>query len=174
VTCVAYSYVGPQVTRAVYRNGTIGKAKDHLEETTRRMDTWLQKNVGGRAFVSVNKALVTQSSSAIPFIPLYVVVLSKVMKEKGVEENCIMQMRRLFADRLYQGGQVPVDENGFIRMDDSEMRDDIQVEVARRWKLLTMETLGQLADVEGYHKDFLRLFGFGIPGVDYSADVDIG
>ena len=171
---VAYSYIGPEVTRAVYRNGTIGAAKDHLEDTAHHLDKAMKAS-GGRAFVSVNKALVTQSSSAIPFIPLYFVFLMRVMKQKGVHEDCIHQIYRLFAERLYNKRSlldVPVDEAGRIRVDDLEMRADIQAEVSRLWDNVTDMNLHQLADVDGYNKDFLKLFGFGLQGVDYNADVD--
>jgi len=169
---VAYSYIGPEVTYAVYRNGTIGAAKDHLESTAKRLDDRLKKNKG-RAFVSVNKALVTQSSSAIPFIPLYFVLLMKVMKKKGVHEDCIHQIYRLFAERLYTGKDIITDEQGRIRVDDWELREDIQKEVQELWKQVSTENVKQIADVEGYHSDFLKLFGFGLKGVDYDADVQV-
>lgn len=169
---VAYSYVGPAVTHAVYRSGTIGAAKDHLEATAKKLDERLKKK-GGRAFVSVNKALVTQSSSAIPFIPLYFTILMKVMKDKGLHEECIHQMTRLFAERLYTGKPVPVDDEGRIRVDDWEMRDDVQAEVAKIWQNVSSENVKALADVKGYHEGFLKLFGFGVAGVDYNADVKI-
>ncbi|MBZ0165533.1 MAG: trans-2-enoyl-CoA reductase family protein [Candidatus Omnitrophica bacterium] len=172
-TTVAYSYVGPEVTQGVYRNGTIGRAKDHLERTANALNARLQKNINGRALISVNKALVTQSSSAIPFIPLYFVVLSKVMKSKGIEEDTIMQISRLFHDYLYCGQAPITDEAGFIRLDDFELRDDVQELVNTRWAQLTQENLADSADLEGYQVDFLRLFGFGLPDVDYDADVDV-
>lgn len=168
---VAYSYIGPEITRRLYRDGTIGKAKDDLEATALRLDQRLRK-IQGRAVVSVNKALVTQSSSAIPVIPLYFVLLNKVMKGKGVYEDCIAQMYRLFATRLYAGGSIPVDEKGLVRMDDWEMREDVQSQVQASWDKLSDENLPQLADLEGYHQEFLGLFGFGCAGVDYDADVD--
>lgn len=168
---VAYSYVGPEITRTIYREGTIGKAKDHLEMTARKLDERLKK-INGRALVSANKALVTQSSSAIPVIPLYFVLLNKVMKDKGVYEDCIAQIYRLFAARLYAGGPIAVDDRGLIRMDDFEIRPDVQAQVQQNWDKLTDANIAQLADLEGYHEDFLRLFGFGLKGVDYGADVD--
>ncbi len=168
---VAYSYLGPELTRTIYREGTIGRAKDHLEATARKLDERLKK-IKGRAFVSVNKALVTQSSSAIPVIPLYFVLLNKVMKANGTYEDCIAQICRLFTARLYTGGPVPVDEKGLVRVDDLELRADVQAEVNARWAKLTNENLSQLADLDGYHEEFLRLFGFGLKGVDYNADVD--
>lgn len=170
---VAYSYIGPDVTTAVYRNGTIGAAKDHLEATAHRLDEYM-KTIGGRALVSVNKALVTQSSSAIPFIPLYFVLLMKIMKAKGVHEDCIHQIHRLFAHRLYNSrplGQIPTDSQGRVRIDDHEMREDVQREVAKLWEIVSDGNVSQIADVEGYNKDFLKLFGFGLKGVDYEADV---
>jgi len=171
---VAYSYIGPDVTTPVYRNGTIGAAKDDLEATAHRLDAHMKK-IGGRALVSVNKALVTQSSSAIPFIPLYFVLLMKIMKEKNVHEDCIHQIYRLLSQRLYNGrtlDQVPTDSEGRVRVDDWEMREDVQAEVAKLWKIVANENLSQIADVKGYNSDFLKLFGFGLKGVDYSADVE--
>ncbi|MDE2028334.1 MAG: trans-2-enoyl-CoA reductase family protein [Candidatus Omnitrophica bacterium] len=170
---VAYSYIGPDVTTPVYRNGTIGAAKDDLEATAHRLDERMKK-IGGRALVSVNKALVTQSSSAIPFIPLYFVLLMKVMKAKGLHEDCIHQIYRLFAQRLFNGmplAKIPTDDQGRVRVDDFEMRQDVQAEVGKLWTIVGNENLSQIADVEGYNKDFLKLFGFGLNGVDYEADV---
>jgi enoyl-[acyl-carrier protein] reductase/trans-2-enoyl-CoA reductase (NAD+) len=172
VKTVAYSYIGPELTRAIYRNGTIGRAKDHLEATAKILDERLKK-IGGRALISVNKALVTQSSSAIPFIPLYFVLLKKVMKEKHIEEDCIQQIYRMFSQRLYAGNDIPVDQNGFIRLDDWEMRKDVQEEVDQAWKKLNEQNLPQLADIDGYEEDFLKLFGFGIPHVDYNSDIEV-
>lgn len=171
VVTVAYSYIGPEITKSIYRNGTIGRAKDHLEATAHELDERMKK-IRGRALISVNKALVTQSSSAIPVIPLYFVLLNKVMKEKGVYEDCIAQVHRLFSTRLYAGGPILVDEKGLIRMDDWEMRKDVQSQVRSNWEKLNDKNLDQFADMEGYHKEFLKLFGFGFEGVDYAADVD--
>ena len=171
---VAYSYIGPDVTKPVYRNGTLGAAKDHLEATAHRLDERMKK-IGGRALVSVNKALVTQSSSAIPFIPLYFVILMKVMKQKGLDEYCIHQMYRLFSERLYNGrplSQIPVDDKGRVRIDDREMRSDVQEEVRHLWEQVDSGNLPKVADIQGYNDDFLKLFGFGFQGVDYNADVD--
>ena len=175
VLTVAYSYIGPEVTYAVYRNGTIGAAKNHLEKTAHELDARL-KSLDGRALISVNKALVTQSSSAIPFIPLYFVILMKVMKEKGIDEECIQQIYRLFSERLYTGkpmAQIPVDKEGRIRIDDWEMRPDVQKEVMAIWAQINTGNLNDLADVSGYEQNFLKLFGFGLKGVDYEADVNI-
>lgn len=170
-TTIAYSYIGPELTEAVYRKGTIGRAKDHLEATAFQISEQL-KDINGKAYVSVNKALVTQSSSAIPVIPLYISLLYKVMKEKGLHEGCIEQMQRLFQDRLYSGAEIAVDEKGRIRVDDLEMREDVQAKVAALWLQATTESLPELGDLAGYKKDFLNLFGFDVAGVDYEADTN--
>jgi enoyl-[acyl-carrier protein] reductase/trans-2-enoyl-CoA reductase (NAD+) len=170
-TTVAYSYIGPSLTEAVYRKGTIGRAKDHLEATAFSITDSL-KEIGGKAYVSVNKALVTQASSAIPVIPLYISLLYKIMKEEGIHEGCIEQIQRLFKDRLYSGSEVPVDEKGRIRIDDWEMRDDVQAKVAKLWLEATTETLPSIGDLAGYRNDFLNLFGFEFAGVDYNADTN--
>ncbi|TRW23099.1 trans-2-enoyl-CoA reductase family protein [Flavobacterium zepuense] len=168
---VAYSYIGPALTEAVYRKGTIGRAKDHLEATAFEITDSL-KDIHGKAYVSVNKALVTQASSAIPVIPLYISLLYKIMKAEGVHEGTIEQIQRLYAERLYTGGEVPVDEKGRIRIDDWEMRDDIQQKVAALWEQATTENLAELGDLEGYRDDFYNLFGFGLNGVDYKAEAN--
>ena len=170
-TTVAYSYIGPSLTEAVYRKGTIGRAKDHLEATAFAITESL-KPIGGKAFVSVNKALVTQASSAIPVIPLYISLLYKIMKEEGIHEGCIEQIQRLYQDRLYTGKPIPTDEKGRIRIDDWEMREDVQEKVATLWKQATTENLAEIGDLEGYRKDFMNLFGFDFEGVDYKADTD--
>jgi len=169
-TTVAYSYIGPDVTRPVYRNGTIGAAKDHLEATAFTITDNL-KSIGGKAYVSVNKALVTQASSAIPVIPLYISLLYKIMKAKGIHEGCIEQMQRLFSERLF-GGDLALDEKGRIRVDDLEMREDVQGEIAELWKNATSENLSEIGDLQGYSDEFFSLFGFKVPGVDYAADVN--
>lgn len=168
---LAYSYIGPAVTEAVYRNGTIGRAKDHLEATAFKI-TDKMSDIGGKAYVSVNKALVTQASSAIPVIPLYISLLYKVMKHEGVHEGCIEQIQRLFASRLYANGNVPTDDKGRIRIDDWEMRKDIQEKIAKLWDQATTETLPEIGDLEGYNTDFFNLFGFKVPGVNYERDVN--
>jgi enoyl-[acyl-carrier protein] reductase/trans-2-enoyl-CoA reductase (NAD+) len=168
---VAYSYIGPKVTEPVYRKGTIGMAKDHLEATAFKITEDLAK-IGGKAFVSVNKALVTQASSAIPVIPLYISLLYKIMKANGSHEGCIEQIQRLFSARLYTNGGIPVDEKGRIRIDDWEMDDAVQKEVAELWKGATTENLPAIGDLNGYKSDFLNLFGFGLDGVDYAAEAN--
>ena len=164
---VAYSYIGPELTHPMYLNGSIGMAKRHLaktaQEITRQFD-------GIKAYLSVNKALVTQSSAAIPIVPLYISILYKVMKEMGLHEGCIEQMYRLFHERLF-ADPVPVDEEGRIRLDDWEMRPEVQEKVSEIWKELSTENVEQLADIDGYWADFYEMFGFGLPGVEYEADV---
>lgn len=170
-TTIAYSYIGPEVTEAVYRKGTIGRAKDHLEATAFEITEKL-KDINGKGFVSVNKALVTQASSAIPVIPLYISLLYKIMKAEGIHEGCIEQIQRLYAERLYAGNAVPTDDKGRIRIDDLEMRADVQERIAKLWLESTTETLVELGDLAGYKQDFLNLFGFGFEGIDYQADVN--
>ena len=170
-TTVAYSYIGPEVTEAVYRKGTIGRAKDHLEATAFEITKDLA-SLNGKAYVSVNKALVTQASSAIPVIPLYISLLYKIMKAEGIHEGCIEQIQRLYQQRLYSGQAVPTDDQGRIRIDDWEMREDVQARVAALWKESTTESLPEIGDLAGYKQDFLNLFGFGFEGVDYLADAN--
>ena len=165
---LAYSYIGPEVTEPVYRKGTIGRAKDHLEATAFEITDAL-KDIGGKAYVSVNKALVTQASSAIPVIPLYISLLYKTMKEKGLHEGCIEQMQRLFQDRLFSGKEIPTDDKNRIRIDDWEMRDDVQAKVKELWTIADTDNLTEIGDLAGYKNDFLNLFGFGFDGVDYKA-----
>ena len=168
---LAYSYIGPSVTEPIYRKGSIGGAKDHLEATAKNMTERLKSN-GLRAYVSVNKALVTQASSAIPVIPLYITVLFKVMKARKLHEGCIEQIQRLYADKLFSGAEVPLDEAGRIRIDDWEMRDDVQEEMKQIWDVISTETIHKMGDPCGYTRDFRQLFGFGVKYVDYHLDVD--
>jgi len=170
-TTVAYSYIGPSLTEAVYRKGTIGRAKDHLETTAFSITDSLA-DINGKAYVSVNKALVTQASSAIPVIPLYISLLYKIMKEEGIHEGCIEQIQRLYQERLYTGEAIITDEKGRIRVDDLEMRSDVQEKIAKLWSEATTENLADLGDLEGYTSDFYNLFGFGFDGVDYKADTN--
>ena len=130
------------------------------------------KAFNGQAVVSVDKAVVTQASSAIPVIPLYISLLYKIMKAEGIHEGCIEQIQRLYADRLYSGEAVPTDDKGRIRIDDWEMRADVQERIAKLWGESTTETLVELGDLAGYKQDFLNLFGFGFDGVDYQADAN--
>jgi enoyl-[acyl-carrier protein] reductase/trans-2-enoyl-CoA reductase (NAD+) len=170
VQTLAYSYIGPEVTWPIYKNGTIGRAKEDLERVQRALDAKLAP-IHGKAWVSVNKALVTQASSAIPVVPLYISLLYKVMKAEGTHEDCIEQMDRLLRDRLYNGKPLP-DEAGRIRVDDWEMAPQVQKLVGERWQEVDTENFTTLGDFAGYQSSFLRLFGFGLEGVDYAADTD--
>ncbi len=171
VKTVAYSYIGPELTWPIYTDGTIGQAKKDVETSCAKLDAKLKASLGGEAFVSVNKALVTQASSAIPVVPLYISILYKEMKAKGLHEGCIEQIERLFSDRLYAADRK-LDEAGRIRIDDWEMRDDIQASVAEIWNSVSNENFSEVSDFKGYKDEFLKLFGFGIDGVDYDAEVD--
>lgn len=168
-TSVAYSYIGPEVTWSIYKNGTIGLAKNDLEAASKRIDAMLKANGYGRAMISVNKALVSQASSAIPVVPLYISILYKLMKAKGVHEGCIEQMQRLFATQLYSGNAIDFDDAGRVRVDDWEMTPDIQDAVKEIWPQVTTENLADLTDIDGYRTEFLKMFGFGMDGVDYEA-----
>jgi enoyl-[acyl-carrier protein] reductase/trans-2-enoyl-CoA reductase (NAD+) len=174
VVTVAYSYIGPEVTYAIYRNGTIGKAKEDLENTAARLTAKL-KDLNAKAWVSVNKAVVTQASSAIPVVPLYLAILLKVMAEKKVDEGCIEQIQRLFATLLYRAdGALPAaDEAGRLRVDDWEMRPDVQEAVKKIWPEVTTANLNDLTAFPRYQVEFLKLFGFGFPGVNYEAEVEL-
>lgn len=171
VITVNYSYIGPQLTHAIYKDGTIGKAKEDMKLTADKLNQKL-KNLQGEAIVSVNKAVVTQASAAIPVVPLYISLLFKVMKEKGTHEGCIEQMYRLFHDYLYASHSQSRDAEGFIRLDDLEMQDDIQRKIMALWPQITTENIAELADLKGYCDDFYRLFGFNIAGINYDAEVD--
>jgi enoyl-[acyl-carrier protein] reductase/trans-2-enoyl-CoA reductase (NAD+) len=171
-TAMAYSYIGPSHTWPIYKDGTIGRAKIDLERAARAIDARLKAHGNGRAFISVNKALVTQASSAIPVVPLYISILYKVMKEMGLHEGCAEQMQRLFATQLYNGNAPKFDSEGRVRIDDWEMRPDVQAKVAEIWPQVTTENLAQLTDIAGYRAEFLKLFGFGLPGINYDADVE--
>ena len=165
---VAYSYIGPEITWPVYTNGTIGQAKKDVE----RAAAAITEKHDCAAYVAVNKAVVTQASSAIPVVPLYISILIKVMKAKGTHEDCIEQMVRLFNDRLYSD-DLNLDSAGRIRVDDWEMEPDVQQAVADIWPGITSETLYAQSDYAGYQKNFLNLFGFELPGVDYDEDVEV-
>lgn len=171
VKTVAYSYLGPKLTYAIYKQGTIGRAKEDLKVTADRLNAKLMR-LGGAAVISVDKAVVTQASAAIPVVPLYISILFKVMKEKGTHEGCIEQIDRLMREHLYAAHPVSHDSDGYIRLDDLEMRDDIQKTVEALWPTITPDNLEALTDVAGYRNDFYRLFGFNVAGIDYDAEVD--
>lgn len=166
---VAYSYIGPELTYPIYFDGTIGQAKRHLENTAKVMREKFPKL---QSYVSVNKALVTQASAAIPIVPLYFAILYKVMKQAGNHEGCIEQISRLFKEKLLEE-QVPVDEEGRIRMDDWELSEEVQKKVVEAWKQVTTENVTEISDIEGYWEDFYQMFGFHLSGVDYGKDVDV-
>ncbi len=168
---LAYSYVGPQMTHAVYREGTIGKAKDDLERTAGKITADF-KDSGVKGYVSINKAVVTQASAAIPVISLYISALFKTMKKMNNHEGTIEQMYRMFSDRLYSG-DLKLDGKGRICMDDWEMKPEVQEQVTKLWSEATNENVNEISDLEGYKQEFFRLFGFEFDAVDYSADVDI-
>ncbi len=170
VKTVAYTYIGPAITHRIYREGTIGRAKAHLEATAKELSNTLS-SVNGEALISVNKALVTQASAAIPVVPLYISILFKKMKEKGSHEDCIEQMQRLLCERLYS--KEGRDNEGRIRMDDWEMEKDIQDAVSAVWDNVSTDNLGSETDIDSYMHCFYRLFGFGLDGVDYDAPVEI-
>ena len=166
---VAYSYIGPKLTHPIYYDGTIGQAKKDLYKAADE----LQEEAGGlKAYVSVNKAVVTQSSAAIPIVPLYMSLLFKVMKEKGLHEGCIEQMYRLVHDRLCLE-DVVTDENRLIRLDDYEMKPEVQDAVAGLWEQVSKDNITQLGDIEKYWQEFYEIFGFRVDGVNYEADVNI-
>jgi enoyl-[acyl-carrier protein] reductase/trans-2-enoyl-CoA reductase (NAD+) len=169
---VAYSYIGPQVTWPIYKDGTIGKAKENLEQAGQRIDAILKMH-RGRAFVSVNKAVVTQASSAIPVVPLYVSLLFKVMKPAGTHEGCIEQIQRLFEKQMYNGNALEFDDAGRVRLDDLEMKPEIQKAVFDVWPKVTTETLDVYGDFAGYQSDFLKNFGFGLAGIDYEQATEV-
>ena len=168
---VAYSYIGPALSHPIYRDGTIGEAKKDLEARAHQIDASL-KAIGGAAYVSVNKGLITRSSSVIPIIAEYLAVLFKVMKRRGTHEGCIEQMERLFAERLYTAdGVVPVDEEGRIRMDDWEMDPAVQAQIDQIMPQITEENVSELADLAGIRHDFLSVNGFDVAGVDYTQEI---
>ncbi len=170
VISLAYDYIGPELTHPIYKNGTIGKAKEDLHKTAHSLNTQLQK-YHGQALLSVNKALVTQASAAIPVVPLYISLLYKLMKAKGTHEGCIEQISRLFKDKLYSANTSERDPEGRIRMDDLEMQADVQQKIRELWPLVTSENLCDLTDIEGYLTEFHRLFGFEFSDINYDADV---
>jgi len=170
---LAYSYIGPSFSWPIYRDGTIGQAKLHLEKTAQTLNEQYRATKGLRAFVCINKAVVTRASAVIPVIPLYISTLFKVMKERNIHEDCVDQMIRLFSERLYRkgDGQIPVDAEGRIRIDDLEMGSSVQNEVSARLARIDESNLYSLADPDGFKSDFLRAHGFEVPGVDYGREV---
>jgi enoyl-[acyl-carrier protein] reductase/trans-2-enoyl-CoA reductase (NAD+) len=172
---LAYSYIGPEITWPIYRDGTIGQAKKDLERAANDLDAALAGKLGGNAWVSVNKAVVTQASAAIPVVPLYLSVLPMIMKKKNLEEGPLEQMRRLFTDFLCAAQPMKLDEARRLRLDDREMRSDVQAGVASLWPRVTTENLREITDFAGFQKEFRGLFGFEVEGVDYEqpAETDL-
>jgi enoyl-[acyl-carrier protein] reductase/trans-2-enoyl-CoA reductase (NAD+) len=173
---VAYSYIGPELTYPIYRSGTIGRAKEHLEATARALTQRLGDRLGGAAHVAVNKALVTQASSAIPVVPLYISILYKVMKAQGTHEGTAEQIARLFHDHIGPGRQPTLDAEGRIRIDDRELAPSVQSQVTALWDQVTTDNLFAITDYAGFKREFRSLFGFEVAGVDYAqaVETDIG
>lgn len=167
---VAYSYIGPALSHAIYRDGTIGEAKKHLEKTASSLKD-IMKSIEGDAFVSINKGVVTRSSAVIPIMPFYISILYKVMKRNGTHEGCIEQCERLFSERLYSGAPILVDENGLIRLDEFEMDQNVQKEVAETIHKIEEANLNEMTDFKGFLHDFYIIHGFDVEGVDYTADI---
>ena len=167
---IAFSYIGSEHTRYLYRDGTIGAAKKDLEQKAKHINTMLSA-VDGSALISINKALITRASAVIPAVPLYTALLYRIMKDKNLHEGCIQQMYRLYHDFLFSGNTPKVDAKGRIRIDDWEMRPDVQREVGALWNEIDQENIEELTDIQGLRDEFLRHHGFGMPGVDYSQDV---
>lgn len=168
---VNYTYIGSEITWPIYHHGTLGRAKADLDRAASELAAVLAP-LGGEARVCVMKGLLTVASSAIPGLPLYFSLMFRIMKELGTHEGCIEQVNRLFRTRLYGGGELQLDEAGRIRMDDWEMADEVQDYVRRHWPLVNQENLAEVADAVGYARGFYELYGFGMEGVDYAADVD--
>lgn len=171
IQTVAYSYIGTDLTWPIYWHGTLGKAKEDLDLAAQIINQKL-KTKGGAAYVAVLKSIVTQSSSAIPMMPLYISILFKIMKEKSIHESCIEQVHRLFANKLYTGKEPETDERNRLRLDDLELREDVQKTLREILGQINNDNINQLTDYPGYKSDFLRLFGFGLEGVDYSAELN--
>jgi enoyl-[acyl-carrier protein] reductase/trans-2-enoyl-CoA reductase (NAD+) len=169
---LAYSYIGPEITWPIYRDGTIGQAKKDLERAAKDLDSTLANQLGGNAWVSVNKAVVTQASAAIPVVPLYLSLLPIAMKKRNLEEGPLEQMRRLFADFLCTGQAPKLDEARRLRLDDREMRPDVQAEVAALWPRVTTENLREVSEFAGFQREFRGLFGFEVDGVDYEQPTE--
>jgi enoyl-[acyl-carrier protein] reductase / trans-2-enoyl-CoA reductase (NAD+) len=171
-TVVTYSYIGNPLTWPMYHHGTIGRAKEDLESRINALHERLKTELGGRVYLSINKAVITQASSAIPVIPLYVSILYKVMDEKGINEEPIHQMARLFTEQLGPGQTPTLDENRRIRLDDRELRADVLAEVSERWEQANTDNFRDLSDFDGFKRGFRNLFGFEVDGVDYNMPVD--
>ncbi|MEC6897394.1 enoyl-ACP reductase FabV [Photobacterium piscicola] len=170
---VAFSYIGTELTWPIYWHGALGKAKMDLDRAAKELNTKLSAT-GGSANVAVLKSVVTQASSAIPVMPLYIAMVFKKMREEGVHEGCMEQILRMFKQRLYkEDGTAPdVDAENRLRLDDWELREDIQQHCRDLWSTVTNDNLYDVADYQQYKDEFLKLFGFGVDGIDYDADVN--
>lgn len=171
VKTVSYSYIGTDITWPIYWHGALGKAKEDMDRAAAALRGQLA-DLGGSANVAVLKSVVTQASAAIPVMPLYIAMSFKVMKELGTHEGCLEQIDRMFRTQLYRDGGPELDDAKRIRMDDWELRDEVQNTVKETWPKVTTENLFELTDYQGYKDEFLKLFGFGIEGINYEADVD--
>ena len=173
VKTVAYSYIGTKLTWPIYWDGALGQAKIDLDRASTAIQTQLAP-LNGEAYVSVQKSVVTQASAAIPVMPLYLSMVFRIMKEKGLHEGCMEQIHRLFTTQLYKadGSVATTDNERRLRLDDWELRDEVQQACTELWPTITTENLFELTDYQDYKDEFLQLFGFGIDGVDYDADVD--
>ena len=171
-TIVAYTYIGSALTWPIYRDGTIGNAKDDLKARVDALDQRLADQLGGNAYISVNKAVVTQASAAIPVVPLYISILYDIMDAKGINEAPIGQMRRLFSEHLGPGLQPQLDGERYIRLDDRELQSEITDAVTERWGRIDTDNFHELSDYAGYRRRFRNLFGFEVEGVDYDEAVE--
>ena len=168
---LAFTYLGSELTWPIYWEGTLGKAKEDLDRAATEITSQLV-DLGGSARVASLKGVVTQASSAIPVVSLYMSLLFRVMKDQGLHEDCVQHIYRLYATQLARGVEPRLDASGRIRVDDVELSDPVQGEIKRRWPIVTSDNLSELGDLDGYKADFLKIFGFGLPGVDYDEDVD--
>ena len=172
VTVVAYTYIGSPLTWPIYRDGTIGKAKDDLKARVDALDERLANQLGGNAYISVNKAVVTQASAAIPVVPLYVSILYDIMNARGINEAPIGQMQRLFSEHLGPGLQPQLDAERYIRLDDRELQPEVTDAVTERWEQIDTDNFLELSDYAGFRQRFRNLFGFEVEGVDYNEAVE--
>lgn len=171
VKSVSYSYIGTDITWPIYWHGALGKAKEDMDRAAAALRSSLAE-INGTANVAVLKSVVTQASAAIPVMPLYIAMSFKVMKELNIHEGCIEQINRMFRTQMYKDGGAKLDDSARIRMDDWELRDDVQNKVKELWPQVTSENIFELTDYQGYKDEFLKLFGFGVDGIDYDAEVE--
>jgi len=169
---VAYSYIGTDITWPIYWHGALGKAKEDLDRAASELNRKLAEK-GGSANVAVLKSVVTQASSAIPVMPLYLAMVFRIMREKGLHEGCMQQIHRLFSSQLFAGDHdtPSTDDHNRLRLDDWELQDDVQTACRELWPQVTTENLFDVTDYQLYKDEFLKLFGFGLEGIDYEADV---